>query len=166
LSVVRILIADDSGEMRDFISYLLVQDGRFEVVGHAYNGLHAVDLAVEMKPAVILLDIQMPGLNGLDAARQIVAREPNSRIVFVTGEADQDVASAAFEIGASGYVLKANANRDLMTAIDAAINGDVFVSDGVLNNSPAGEGTEQNKHRIASPITRAPKKFSCGDCWH
>ena len=123
MSVVRVLVVDDAEEWRNFICCLLLRGGRFEIVGKAHDGSHAISLAIQTTPAVILLDICMPKLNGLEAAKRILALQPQALIIFVTGEIDQDVVLAAIEIGALGYVLKTKASRDLLIAIDAAIDG-------------------------------------------
>lgn len=166
MSAVRILIADDSQEWREFISYLLRKDRRFEIVGEARDGSHALQLAAQERPTLILLDVRMPGLNGLDAARQILALEPKPIIIFVTGEAEHDVVSAALEIGASGYVLKPNVNRDLPLAIDSAINGRRFVSESLLPDSSAEtdsvEEDEDDKEDGTPQAANAqPIKFLC-----
>lgn len=164
MSVIRVLIADDSQEWRGFISYLLAKDQRFEIVGEARDGAQALELATQTRPTLTLLDVHMPNLNGLDAARQILMLESKTRIIFVTGEADHDIVRTALEIGASGYVLKVHANTDLLIAIEAAINGNRFVSDGLFpdssaENYSAEEGDEEDGTSKAS--STRPIKFVC-----
>lgn len=163
MSVIRVLIVDDSQEWREFIAYLLLHDQRIEIVGEAADGTKALELAAQARPTLILLDVCMPGLNGLEAAQQIRTLEPNAHVIFVTGEFDHDVVSAALEIGASGYVSKVSANKDLPIAIDAAINGSRFVSDGLICDSAAekasGEGAQENGFPKAA--NASPAKFDC-----
>ncbi|HVN20415.1 MAG TPA: response regulator transcription factor [Dongiaceae bacterium] len=163
MSVIRILIADDSGEWRDFIVYLLAKDCRFEIVAQARHGLEAIDLAKQLQPSLVLLDIRMPGVNGLEVARQILAMESSARIIFVTGEADCDIVSAALDLGASGYVLKMKASTDLRVAIESVMKGSSFVSSGLLPNTDMGEKSiQQDLDRSSSnPPSTSPKKFSC-----
>ena len=166
MSVIRVLIADDSAEWRDFILNCLIKNQRFEIVGEAQDGVEAIELATQTKPTIILLDVRMPSLNGLEAARQILALEPEARVIFLTGESDHDFVTAALDTGAMGYVLKGNANRDLPIAIDKAIEGIRFVSKGLPNGSPERESTEHDKGgKSARATTTKPEKLTCGQYW-
>lgn len=157
MSMFRILIADDSQEWRDLISLLLVKDTRFEIVGEARDGSQALELAAQTNPELILLDVDMPRLNGLDVARQILTRQPNTRIVFVTGQTDHDFVKAALDIGALGYVFKVSVNKDLPIAIDAAINGAAFVSDRLFcDRSTEEQSAEYNDE---SQVLKADSTF-------
>lgn len=95
------------------------------------DGLEAVWNAEKLQPDLILLDIGLPSLNGLDAARRISQVAPKSRIIFVTQNDDADVRRAALDTGAHGYVLKAEAGKELVAAIDAALRGERFVNNRV-----------------------------------
>ena len=90
-----------------------------QVVCEVSNGLEAVQKAVELRPDLILLDIGLPGLNGIEAARQIRKLVPESKIIFLTQESSPDVVQEAFKLGAWGYVVKANAASDLLAAVEA-----------------------------------------------
>lgn len=125
--MVRILVADDSEPWREFVSSLLERDPGLSLVAQAMNGFQAVAIAKQLKPDLILLDINMPILNGLDAARNIRAVLPDTRILFVTGESDHDFVSAALRTGALGYVLKCDAGTTLLPAIHTALTGGCFV---------------------------------------
>ena len=130
LSAVRVLVVDDSEEWRDYItSYLWEQSVR--IVGTAADGLQAVYKAGELQPDLIIMDIWMPGLNGLAATREIRTFTPGARILIVTNDRDPSVVQAAFAAGARGYVLKPHAAVDLLKAIDAIGRDELFVGTGV-----------------------------------
>jgi len=164
--MIRVLVADDSEEWRDFICTLLSKDERFEIVGKAYDGSHALQLAAETKPTVVLLDIRMPKVNGLEAARRILAVQPQLQIVFVTGEDDHDIVVTAFEIGASGYVLKAHAGRSLMVAINEVLRGNKFASQDLLPPLKR-DCRHQEHHSQASHVAKKhPMRLSFANIWN
>ena len=166
MSVVRVLVVDDTQEWRDFISHLLLKDERFEIVGKAHDGTHAIRLTEQTKPTVVLLDIRMPRMNGLEAAKRIRAIEPRALIIFLTGESDRDVVVAAFEVGASGYVLKVNASRDLLLAIDAAIDGNRFASSGLLESDTIEKRfIDQNRGSSSDSRRGSRTTFSYAKVW-
>lgn len=99
-----------------------------QIVGEASDGLEAVQKAEELKPDLILLDIGLPTLHGIEVARRISAVSPNSKVIFVTQESSPDVIQATLSLGASGYVLKAKAGSDLLAAVEAVLLGKCFVS--------------------------------------
>jgi len=101
------------------------------------DGLEAVLKAAELQPDLILLDIGLPGLNGIEAARQIRKLSHKSKILFVSQESDADVVQEAFRIGALGYVVKAHAGSDLLRAVEAVCQGKRFVSAGLPGQNPA-----------------------------
>ena len=117
----RILVADDFAPWRDQLRSFLKKRPEWNIVGEACNGQEAVEKATEMQPDIILLDVGMPHVDGIQAARIIRHRSPKSRIFFVTQESDVDVRNAAMELGAAGYLLKTHAGKDLLDAIVAAL---------------------------------------------
>ena len=102
-----------------------------QVVGEAQDGLEAIRQAELLQPDLIVLDIGLPGLNGIEAARQISKVASVARIIFLTQESSPDVVKEAFTVGAQGYVIKAKAGAELLDAVDAVSHGRKFVSSGM-----------------------------------
>lgn len=122
----RVLLADDHTLMLDGIRLMLQPE--FDLVGCAEDGHKLLVAAKTLKPDVILLDISMPVLNGIDAAKQLRKNVPTAKLIFVTMHADADYISEAFRAGARGYVLKRSAASELLTAIREVLKGNHFVS--------------------------------------
>jgi DNA-binding NarL/FixJ family response regulator len=125
---VTILLVDDVEQWRRSVCSMLQAYGRRHIVAEARNGLEAVQKAQELQPDVILLDIGLPHLNGIEAACRIGQVAPRARIVFLTQNADCEIARLALNNGAQGYVLKADAGHELLPAIEAVFRGEKFVS--------------------------------------
>lgn len=122
----RVLLADDHCLVAAGIQSML--EPFFEVVGTAANGRALVEAAERLKPDVILLDISMPELNGLEAARQLRKLVPGARLIFVTMHMDATLVREALRIGGAGYVSKQSAPKELMTAIEEVLHGRVYVT--------------------------------------
>src|ERR1044071_1768168 len=122
----RVLLADDHTLMLDGIRLMLQPE--FELVGSVEDGQALLRAARTLKPDIVLLDISMPLLNGIDAGRQLRKILPSAKIVFVTMHADPDFVTEAFRVGASGYVLKRAAATELLTAIREVLRGNKYVS--------------------------------------
>ncbi|HEV2402015.1 MAG TPA: response regulator transcription factor [Candidatus Sulfotelmatobacter sp.] len=116
-----ILIVDDSADWRAQAREILQDHGQWHIVGEACDGLQAIRKAEELDPDLVLLDIGMPVMNGLEAAAQIRQTSPRSKIVFVTQENDPEIISAALAAGASGYVRKTHAGHRLLDAMASAL---------------------------------------------
>ena len=125
---IRILVVEDFELARRFISTALAKDPSFEVVGEVSDGLTAAERAEDLQPDVILLDIGLPGLNGIEAAKRIRKTAPRAKIVFVSQQSSPELVQAALAVGGSGYVLKSDAGNDLLKAIRAVLNGETFLS--------------------------------------
>lgn len=144
---VRILIADDHEVVRRGIAAQIAQRPEWEVIAEATNGRDAVTLALRLKPNLIVLDLSMPELNGLAAASQIVAALPEARILILTVHESEQVVREVLAAGARGYVLKSDAGRILMAALDTLLEGGSFftpkvgkmVVDGYLRNPSSPE---------------------------
>jgi DNA-binding NarL/FixJ family response regulator len=122
----RIVLADDHRMLREAFAQLLEAD--FDVVGQAADGRELITVAKDLRPDVIVLDIGMPQLNGLDAARQLRSSLPNVKLIFLTVSEDPDLAVEAFRLGASGYLLKNSAACELIQAIDEALQDRSYVT--------------------------------------
>jgi DNA-binding NarL/FixJ family response regulator len=116
--VVRVLVVDDFAEYRKVIPLMLARNPCFQVIGEASDGLEAVLKAVQLKPDLVLMDIGLPSLNGIEAARKIRELVPESKIIFLSQESSADVVQEAMGSGGSGYVVKAKAGKDLFTALE------------------------------------------------
>ena len=124
---VRVLVVDDWGPFRRFLCAELGKRADLQVVGEASDGSEAVQKAVELTPDLILLDIGLPTLNGIEAAQQIRDLVPESKIVFLSQETSADVVQEALDSGALGYVVKAKAGSELLAAVDAVLLGTTFI---------------------------------------
>jgi DNA-binding NarL/FixJ family response regulator len=124
---VRVLVVDDWEPFRRYVCAELGKRADLQVVGEASDGLEAVQKAVELTPDLILLDIGLPTLNGIEAAQQIRDLVPESKIVFLSQETSADVVQEALDSGASGYVVKAKAGSELLAAVDAVLLGTTFI---------------------------------------
>jgi DNA-binding NarL/FixJ family response regulator len=122
----RVLLADDHRLFLEGLRSLLEAD--FEIVGMVEDGRSLVQAAKKLRPDVIVADVSMPSLNGIDAARQIVRDDPSIRVILLTMHPDVAYASRGFEAGASGYVLKHSASTELVTAINEALKGKTYVT--------------------------------------
>jgi DNA-binding NarL/FixJ family response regulator len=130
-STVRVLVVDDYEPFRRFVCSTLDQRPDLQVIGEASDGLEAVRKAEELKPDLIVLDIGLPGLNGIEVARRIRKLCPECRILFMSQESSVDVAQTAFSLGAMGYVVKAHAGSELFAALESVCHGRRFVSKGL-----------------------------------
>jgi DNA-binding NarL/FixJ family response regulator len=128
MSLVEILIVDDFKPWRQFVAATLQKVPGLRVIGMASDGSEAVQRAEELHPDLILLDLCLPKMSGIEAARRIRIVAPASRILFVSETRDLDVVRAALSVGACGYVLKSDAEPELLEGIDAVLLGKVFLS--------------------------------------
>jgi DNA-binding NarL/FixJ family response regulator len=128
---VRILIVDDHDVVREGVRSILKKRSDWEICGEASNGQEALAQTESLKPDVIILDITMPQMSGLDVARRITQTTPDSRVVMFTMHDSGTVEQAVKGSGAHGLVLKLNAARDLVKAVDAVVGGGTFFSSAV-----------------------------------
>ncbi len=154
LSTIHALVVDDFEPFRRFVCSTLGTRPGLQVVGEASDGLEAVQKAEELKPDLILLDIGLPTLTGIEVSQRISRVAPHAKIVFVTQEADPEVVRAVLDHSPRGYVLKVDANRELLPAVEAVLRGERFVStsvnddDGICEhkqlNGPSASSSKQN----------------------
>jgi DNA-binding NarL/FixJ family response regulator len=128
MPVIRILVVDDWPEWQRFLRRKLESERNFQIVGLASNGLEGVGQAAELQPDVVLMDLNMPVLNGIDATRRIRELSPRSRVLFLSENRCREVVWAAFEAGACGYVVKADSGSDLVAGIRALLENKQFLS--------------------------------------
>jgi DNA-binding NarL/FixJ family response regulator len=124
---IRILIADDQPIIRKRVRSILEEHSGFEVCGEVQDGARAIEEAQRLKPDVVILNISMPVLNGLEAARQIKANMPELAIVILSSNADKHFVEEAKKVGARCYVAKDKAALSLVSAVEAAVTSDEFV---------------------------------------
>jgi DNA-binding NarL/FixJ family response regulator len=127
-SILRILVVDDFAPWRRSVSTIAQIEPGWHVISEASDGLQAVQKAEELKPDLILLDISLPKLSGIEAARQIRKVAPNSKILFVSTYASWEIAERALDTGASGYVVKGDAWNELAMAMEAVFQGKRYIS--------------------------------------
>lgn len=151
-SAIRVLIVDDNPAWRRFVASTLQNKSEFQVVGEVGDGLESVHRAEELNPDLVIMDIGLPTMNGIEATRRIRNVLPMSQVVCLTENRSWDIAQEALRSGAAGYVVKADAGRELWKAIEAVLQGMQFVSasliDDVLNRSATVKTTP------ARPIVR------------
>jgi DNA-binding NarL/FixJ family response regulator len=128
MPIIRVLVVDDFEPIRKVICAELAKRHDLQVVCEVSDGLEAVQKAAELKPDLILMDIGLPSLNGIEAARQILKLVPESKLIFFSQESSADVVQEALSFGAQGYVLKIRAGIDLLTAVETVLSGMQFVS--------------------------------------
>lgn len=126
-STVRVLVVEDFLAFRRFVCSTLGKRRDLQVICEVSDGLEAVEKAEELKPDLILMDIGLPTLNGIEAARRIRKVSPESKIIFVSQESTPDVVQEALRLGAWGYVVKTRAGTELLTAVESVISEKQFV---------------------------------------
>jgi DNA-binding NarL/FixJ family response regulator len=129
--VIRVLLADDHGVLRDGVRRLLEADGGMEVVAVVDTGREAVEKAAQLSPDVVVMDVTMPELNGIEATRAIVTRAPATGVVILSMHSSAKVIRQALLAGARGYVLKESAGDEVVRAVHAVATGRHFMGDGV-----------------------------------
>lgn len=137
----RILIADDHAIVRDGVRALLAAAGDLEVVGEAADGQQAIDLAVSLEPDLILMDVAMPGLGGLEATLEIRRRVPRAKIIVLSQYGEPEYVRRFVKAGVSGYVLKNAAGADLVAAVRAVLRGGLVLDPEVAREALAERGT-------------------------
>jgi two-component system, NarL family, response regulator NreC len=128
MTKLRILVADDHGIVRKGLRFLLERQEDMEVVGEAADGREAARMAEELHPHIIVMDIAMPRLNGIDAAEQVLRRCPEMRIIILSMYADEEFLTRALTVGVKAYLLKDSAEVDLVRAVRAVAAGKSFFS--------------------------------------
>jgi DNA-binding NarL/FixJ family response regulator len=147
MNAFRILIADDHEIVRRGIRALLENHPGWEVCGEAIDGRVAVEKTRDLRPDLVLIDVGMPNLNGLDAARQILSDAPSTRVLVLTVHESEQIVRDVLEVGARGFVLKSDAARDLVAAVEALQNRSTFFTSKVAETVLQ----EYMNHRAVDP---------------
>lgn len=129
--MAKILLADDHQIIREGIRSLLKKHDEFEIIGEAADGRETVELALKLEPDVVIMDISMPNLNGIDATAQLVKKIPNIKILALSMHKHKNFVEEILRVGASGYLLKENSYEELIAAMHAVLEGEIYLSSGV-----------------------------------
>ena len=144
---IRILVVDDHEDFRRLVGRLLQVRPELQVIGEASDGLGGVREAKELQPDLILLDIGLPKMNGIEAARRIRQLSPSSKILFLSLNNDPEIVRTALSTGAQGYVLKTNVVSELLFALDAVLRGEKFVSGSIEGYDSTDDSVRKAPHR-------------------
>lgn len=155
---VTVVIADDHALFRKGLRQALELDAGVQVAGEAGNGPDAVALIEATRPAVAVLDIRMPGFDGLEVARRAIASAPDTRIVVLTMHDDEDLVREALAIGVSGYVLKDDATVEVTTCVRAVAGGGTYVSPRLTRTLLADRAGRQRERRAVDALTRTERE--------
>jgi DNA-binding NarL/FixJ family response regulator len=131
---IRVLVVEDYEPFQRFVVSILEKQPELQIICKVSDGLEAVQKAEELQPDLILLDIGLPSLNGIEVARQIRKLSPKSKILFVSQESSADVVQGALGTGAQGYVVKSDARRELLDGVNAVLRGEQFVGNRFSGN--------------------------------
>src|SRR5262245_47023265 len=153
MSMFRIVIADDHEVVRQGVRTLSSSQSGWEVCGEAATGRQAIDLTQRLKPDVLILDIGMPDMNGLEAARNISRSNPQTAILILTMHESEQIVREVFDIGARGYVLKSDAGRDLVAAVDSLQHKKPFFTSKVAQMVLDGYLHGNQQTTVQSPLT-------------
>jgi DNA-binding NarL/FixJ family response regulator len=153
-SIVRVLLADDFLLWRRFVSSMLQHQPALRIVGEVSDGLHAAQKSEELQPDLILLDIGLPTLNGIEVARRARDRAPRSKILFVSENRSWDIVEEALQTGALGYLVKSDATSELMSAVDAVLRGKRFVSASLIARASGDRhlADQPKRHEVIPPL--------------
>ena len=139
---IGVLVVDDYEPWRRFITATVQKQGEWQILGEAPDGLEAVQLSQQLQPHLILLDIGLPKLNGIESARRILKVSPQSKILFVSENRSWEIAEEALSTGAGGYLVKSDAGRELLPAVRAVLEGERFVSASLARHDVRGAKDE------------------------
>jgi DNA-binding NarL/FixJ family response regulator len=145
-SIFRVLVVDDYGPWRVFAMKTLQKNPELQVVSEASDGLEAVQKAQDLQPDLVLLDIGLPTINGIEAARRILQHSPKTKILFASEQRSSDILEEALRTGAGGYVLKSKAASELLPAVEAVLRGRRFVSASLTNSASSDPKNERAAH--------------------
>ncbi|PKQ16079.1 MAG: DNA-binding response regulator [Actinobacteria bacterium HGW-Actinobacteria-7] len=153
---IRVVVADDHQMMREGLTLQLSSNHQYEVVAQAADGIEALEAVRTHSPDVVVMDLGMPGLNGIEATRQVLEASPGTKVIVLSGHAEEHFVSSALQAGAAGYVLKGDAFAELDQALTHVLSGGVYLSPGVqavVVNQALGRTSSQPglSHKELSP---------------
>lgn len=151
---IRVLVVDDFEPWHEFITKTLQDEPKLEVIAHAYDGAEGVHQAQELRPDLIVLDIGLPKLNGLEAARRIREVSPASKILFTSENRSPDILDEALRTGAGGYVVKSDGASELLPAIDAILRGKRFVSTCLMDHNSIDNADSDSYEKVVASSQR------------
>ena len=157
-STIRVLVVEDFEPFQQFICETVKKNPELQVICKASDGLEAVQQAQRLRPDLILIDVGLPKLNGIEAARQIREIVPSSKILFLSQNSDTDVVQRALEVGGNGYVLKTMASTDLLRAVEAVLRGERFLSSGLADFEDPGKPAA--RHMQLPPHTKKDASYN------
>jgi DNA-binding NarL/FixJ family response regulator len=169
-SLIKILVVDDHKLIREGMIYRLSRNPAFEIVGEAVDGKEAIKKSIELSPDIILMDIRMPVMDGLEAAVEIQNINPDAEIIIISALKDEEYISEALKAGAKGYILKDSFSEDIDTAIDTVIHGGIFLDKNVsrlllndyirkLRQTDSPDNSKKRKRKIDFPKTNEMNLF-------
>lgn len=147
-NVIRVLLVDDHTILREGIRSLLAEHEHLQVVGEASDGREAVEKVEELQPDVVLMDISMPELNGIQATKAIKERSPDTKILILTMHDEEGYIYPIFKAGASGYVVKRTATRELVSAVEAVMEGNTIMHPSVAETLIYEEGAKSEDGEV------------------
>ena len=158
-AILRVLIVDDFEPWRRFLRSTFQKLPQLRIIGEESDGLSAVQSAEELKPDLIVLDIGLPKVNGIEAARRIRGLSPNSKILFASAYRSWDMVQAALATGADGYIVKTDAGQELLPAIDAILRGKKFVSASLAGSNAAHPTDEHSRDYLELDAPLPPRNI-------
>jgi len=155
---LRVLLVDDHKLLRESLRYLLNLEGDIEVVGEAGNAKEALDLAAHMHPDIVIMDIGMPGINGIEATRQLIDLVPDVKVIALSGYTDRHFVDEMLNAGASGYISKAAAGDELLKAIRAVERNEPYFCPDVLMALMTSMRKIQSNEELRIPSILTPRE--------
>jgi DNA-binding NarL/FixJ family response regulator len=158
VSSVRVVVVDDYAPFRSFCCSMLRKNPELQIVAEIADGLEAVQTAEKLQPDLVVLDLGLPTLNGIEAARRIRKIAPQSKILFVSQESSADVVEEALSLGPAGYVVKAYAGSELLFAVEAVRQGKRFISAGLHGLASSAAAAAQDRDSLPDEEAVSPPR--------
>ena len=152
-ALIRVMLVDDHEIMRDGLRELLQRAGGFEVVGHAGDGAAAVRIAERLRPDLIIMDVMMPVMNGIDACREIMETLPDARVLMLTASGEEDAVMESVAAGASGYLMKYSGKDELLRAVRDVARGEYRIPGDAIRRALAGIRASARRPAEADRLT-------------